>query len=572
MSERGLSRARGLVIDSNGLSRAMLAAQLRDLGIAHVEQSPRVADARVLVERQRFDVVLCEYHFDGSESTGQDFLDELRRERLLPWSTVFIMVTGEATYARVAEAAESALDGYLIKPYRASALSERILQARKRKKELASLLEALDRQDWASALALSAQRLEQRGPYWPYAARLAAELHLQEGNATAARKLFETVRPLMKDPPWARLGIARAQIASGQAPQARQGLQEIRRSDPGFADACDVLGRLELEAGEFDAALLSFRAASSITPGCLVRLQQTGSVAFMCGKPEEALELLERTVSFGLRSKLFDPWTLLLIALMRHDNREPRPLQAATEQLARLATRHHGPERLRRMWLCAKALQRLLAGDAASAAQHAEDLCADPLQMGLEPGVAFAALALLSRFPAEVLPDDAACKLAEPLVMRFSTSRATVLTLSAYARLRPALVDLVQHAQRETTHLAERAMEHALRGDPLQAVRSLVDAAERTLNRRLSDMAATMLRRHADALEGAAMDLMDRLDDITQQSAHAGQVMAGELQSARSPGGMVMATSRPRSTKTASVRTAPPALASKAETPLLPAA
>ena len=42
--------------------------------------------------------------------TGQDLLDELRREQLLPFSTVFVMVTGEATYAKVTEAAESALD------------------------------------------------------------------------------------------------------------------------------------------------------------------------------------------------------------------------------------------------------------------------------------------------------------------------------------------------------------------------------------------------------------------------------------------------------------------------------
>ena len=540
MNDRSLSRARALVADGNSLSRALLASHLRDLGMQHIDQSARLTEARLQLERQRYDVVLCEYHFDGSEATGQDFLDELRRERLLPWSTVFIMVTGEATYARVAEAAESALDGYLIKPFRQAALSDRILQARKRKKELASLLQALDRQDWASALALASERLEKRGPYWPYAARLAAELHLQEGAAAAALKLFETVRQLMQDPPWARLGIARAQIAANQVPKARQALVELRRKDPGFADACDVLGRLELEAGELEEALLTFRAASNVTPGCLVRLQQTGSVAFMCGQGEEALDLLERTVSFGLRSKLFDAWTLLLIGLLRFDRREARPLMAATEQLARLAARHHGPDRLRRLWLCAKALQRLLAGDADTARQHAQDLCAEPQQAGLEPSVAFAALALLSRTPTAVLSDDDACRLVEPLVMRFSTSRASVSTLAAYARARPALVELVQRSQRETSRMAEQAMEHVLRGDPAHAVRDLVEAAERTVNRRLVDMAAQMLRRYESALGDAAMDWADRIDDVAQRCAMAGQLLAGEMRSARMPGGMVM--------------------------------
>ena len=74
--------------------------------------------------------MLCDYHFDGSDESGQDLLDELRREGLLPYSTVFMMITAEATYAKVAEAAEAALDGYLIKPYTLASLADRIQAAR----------------------------------------------------------------------------------------------------------------------------------------------------------------------------------------------------------------------------------------------------------------------------------------------------------------------------------------------------------------------------------------------------------------------------------------------------------
>lgn len=544
MTDKGLFKARALVVDGNSLSRALLASQLRDLGLAQVDQSPRVGDARPLVERNRYDIVLCDYHFDGSEISGQDFLDELRRERLLPWSTVFIMVTGEATYARVAEAAESALDGYLIKPYRPTVLSERILQARRRKQELGPLLAALDRQDWAHALELASQRLAQRAPYWPYAARLAAELHLQEGQAADAQRLFETVRTLLDDPAWARLGVARALLAGGHANQARQVLVALRRSEPGFADACDVLGRIELEAGELDGALTTFRAATAITPGCLVRLQQAGSVAFMCGQPGEALELLERTVSFGVRSKLFDAWTLLLIALLRFDAGEQRPLAAATERLARMAARHQNPERLRRQWICAKALQRLLAGDTTTAWALAQDMIGDPLSPTLETATAFACLALLSRFPADKLPEDDAARLAEPLARRFGISRAAVITLTAYARRRPGLVDIVHRGQRETTRMAEEAMEHALHGDPVKGVECLVRGAEQTANRRLVDMAAMLWRRHEHKLAEHASRLADRINDLQYRYNHAAPVLAGELRSARTPGGMVLGTAQ----------------------------
>lgn len=544
-SDKDIRRARALVVDGNALSRTVLSTQLRDLGLDHVTQSGRLADARVHIERALFDIVLCDYHFDGSEATGQDFLDEIRREKLLPWSSVFIMVTGEATYARVAEAAESALDGYLIKPYRASALADRILQARKRKKELGPLLQALDQQDWSRALLLSAERVERRKPYWPYAARLAAELHLQEGDAIAAQRLFETVRHLLDDPPWARLGVARARLAAGDLSAARQALADLRRRDPGFADACDVLGRLELEAGDMSGALETFRAASNITPGCLLRLQQTGNVAFICGESAEALDLLERTVSFGLRSKLFDAWTLLLIAFLRHDNADARPVTAACDQLAKLAARHASPDRLRRLWLCARSLQRLLAADGPTALALATELAAEPLQPGLEPSAAYATLALLSRFPKRWLTDDEACRLAEPLAMRFATSKVSVDTMANYARKRPPLADMVQRCHRDTTRLAEESMAHALRGDHQLAIEGLIDSAERTGNRRLVEMAATMLKRHQGHLGDAAAELGLQISSLGARFVHGGQVLAGEGRTARRPGGMVVRSAQP---------------------------
>ena len=121
-----------MVIDGNPTSRAILVGQLRDFGVGTVVQCSRLADARRQLEYRAFDMVLCELHFGGdAHSSGQVLLDDLRRNQLLPFSTVFIMVTGEATYAKVAEAAESALDGYLLKPHSAGQLGDRLSAARK---------------------------------------------------------------------------------------------------------------------------------------------------------------------------------------------------------------------------------------------------------------------------------------------------------------------------------------------------------------------------------------------------------------------------------------------------------
>ena len=185
--DAGIFETRALVIDGNPTSRSLLSAQLRDFGVGTVQQTGRVQEARSILELKTFDIILCDYHFDQSEMSGQELLDDLRRAQLLPFSTVFIMVTGEASYARVTEAAENALDGYLLKPYTAVNLGARLTEARNRKRVLKQIFEAIEAKDLAKAAALCKARFDKREQYWLYAARIGAELCLRLGDAQAAR-------------------------------------------------------------------------------------------------------------------------------------------------------------------------------------------------------------------------------------------------------------------------------------------------------------------------------------------------------------------------------------------------
>src|SRR5690606_4391287 len=152
--ENPLHEAQALVIEGNAQSRAIIVAQLRELGVGTVAQCGRVHDARRKLEAQRFDVVICEQRFDKESYSGQELLDDLRRHQILPFYTVFVMLTAEASYSKVAEAAESALDAYLLKPHTAARLADRILLARARKRALHEIFTAIDTQDFDRATAL----------------------------------------------------------------------------------------------------------------------------------------------------------------------------------------------------------------------------------------------------------------------------------------------------------------------------------------------------------------------------------------------------------------------------------
>ena len=95
--EDDISSSRALVVEGNPSMRALLVSQMRDLGVKNVMQCGRIVDARRHLEHLTFDFVLCELHFADENASGQDLLNDLRRNQLLPVSTVFVMVTGEAT-------------------------------------------------------------------------------------------------------------------------------------------------------------------------------------------------------------------------------------------------------------------------------------------------------------------------------------------------------------------------------------------------------------------------------------------------------------------------------------------
>lgn len=513
-----LRGTRALVIDGNPTSRSLLVSMLRDLGVGVIAQVSDAAAARRDLDTRRFDVVLCDYHFDGSDYTGQDLLDDLHRAQLLPFSTVFIMVTGEASYAKVAEAAESALDSYLLKPHNASALADRIRLARGRKQELRDVFEAIESGDLPRAARLSVQHFTARSRYWSHAGRVGAELLLRLGQHDAAERLYESLSEL-RPQPWTRLGIARAQVDAGRLDDARQTLDRLIEQEPTYADAYDVLGPLLVELGDLEAALGAYRVASALTPYSVPRLQKQGSLAFFLGRQDEALDSLDRSVSVGIGSKRFDPQGVMLLALARFDRGDAKGLRRCEEHLAQLREqwrdkRAGADTRLERL----ATLIELLTLAGRSAVREGIDQRLEALAAELRlPGFDFEAgcntLAVLARLRASEfeLPDEETW--IAGIGRRHATSKAAAELLAHAAAPCPAHAERIRRTHAEILSLAERAMTLSLGGDPGGAAQELLLHGGETLNAKLIDMAQMVLRRHrsriagADVLEETALDL-----------------------------------------------------------------
>jgi len=136
-------QSRALIVHGHATARSMLAAQLRSLGVGQVLHCGSAGDARKHIDKLGVDVLLCEHRLEGG-TLGQELIDELRRAKLLSLATVVIMLSGEASRRVVAEVAESALDGSVIKPYAAGQLEDRLIGAFLRKESLKEIFDAVD--------------------------------------------------------------------------------------------------------------------------------------------------------------------------------------------------------------------------------------------------------------------------------------------------------------------------------------------------------------------------------------------------------------------------------------------
>ena len=83
-----------LIVDDFAGIRQLLRESLRSLGARNIDQASSGGEAMNLLNKVRYDVVLCDYNL-GEGKNGQQVLEEARIRQLLLPSSVFVMVSAE---------------------------------------------------------------------------------------------------------------------------------------------------------------------------------------------------------------------------------------------------------------------------------------------------------------------------------------------------------------------------------------------------------------------------------------------------------------------------------------------
>jgi two-component system chemotaxis response regulator CheY len=120
MAEQNL---RFLVVDDFSTMRRIVRNLLKELGYTNVDEAEDGVDALKKLRTEKFDFVISDWNMPNMD--GLTMLQEIRGDAVLSKMPV-LMVTAEAKKENIIAAAQAGASGYVVKPFTAATLDEKL--------------------------------------------------------------------------------------------------------------------------------------------------------------------------------------------------------------------------------------------------------------------------------------------------------------------------------------------------------------------------------------------------------------------------------------------------------------
>jgi two-component system chemotaxis response regulator CheY len=112
-----------LVVDDFSTMRRIIKNLLRDLGFSNTQEADDGLTALPMLKSGNFDFLVTDWNMPGMQ--GIDLLKEVRADENLS-SLPVLMVTAEQKREQIIEAAQAGVNGYIVKPFTAQTLKEKL--------------------------------------------------------------------------------------------------------------------------------------------------------------------------------------------------------------------------------------------------------------------------------------------------------------------------------------------------------------------------------------------------------------------------------------------------------------
>ncbi|MEW5788957.1 MAG: response regulator [Pseudomonadota bacterium] len=296
---------RALVVDDYPGMRSALKLTLSNFGISRIDLAGSAAEVIFKVGNNHYDLILCDFNL-GEGRDGQQLLEELRHRGLIKLETVFVMVTAESVYEKVVATAELAPDDYMIKPFSAEVMRNRLETILMRKLAFAKVYQHFEAHELDLALLACDALIRDYPRYLVDALRFKGEVLNTMGRFDEAEALYRQVISL-RAIPWARLGLAKALHHQKKDEEAEELLHDVMEKTPEMVSAYDLLAEVRLNQNDSAGAQEALLKGVSISAKTVRRQQKLGDIAHERGDLDIARNAYSAVLEKGQHSVFVSP-------------------------------------------------------------------------------------------------------------------------------------------------------------------------------------------------------------------------------------------------------------------------
>lgn len=291
---------RALVVDDYPGMRNALRLTLSNFGLTKIQMATAASDAISRIKNNTYDLILSDFNL-GDGRDGQQLLEELRYRNLISLETVFIMVTAESIYEKVVATAELAPDDYMIKPFSAEVLRNRLEGILLRKLAFKDIYRNFAEQNLEAAIQGCDKLIASKPKYIIDALRFKGELLNALGMFDEAEALYKKIIE-MRAIPWARLGLAKSLHMQNKDTEAEEELRDVLEKSPEMVAAYDLLTDVCLAKKDSAGAQAVLQQAVAVSGKAVRRQQKLGDLAHSNGDLETARTAFSNALEKGRHS------------------------------------------------------------------------------------------------------------------------------------------------------------------------------------------------------------------------------------------------------------------------------
>lgn len=293
-------KKRCLIVDDLTEVRATYKRMLRSFGVKELDTAATSDQTMELCENHSYGMIICDYNLDDSRD-GQQILEELRHMNMLKYTTLFIIITAETSREMVLGAIENQPDDYITKPISQSLMRTRLDRALIKHEEIYSIKLAMDQKNYKKALKECDKKIKQKHRYLWDCVRYKAQIYWLMDKPEEAQKIYESILK-EKDLVWAKIGLARVLMKTGQLENIEALLKEILQKDHRYIEAHDLLSEYYEKIEEYNEAQSATENATQLSPKSIIRHRRLAQLAEINEDDSVCLKAYEESIRWNYNS------------------------------------------------------------------------------------------------------------------------------------------------------------------------------------------------------------------------------------------------------------------------------